>query len=130
MLNGGAGPREILDGTDVRGTIFPDGMDLAGVPLRDTDMAEVSLRNATLAGASLVDATLVDADLRGANYWEAELNDSHLGEATLEAADLRERRHPPGGESRRGESRGGVLCSCGPVRRDTDPDSQLRGGVQ
>ena len=93
-LNGGAGPREILDGADVRGTVFPDGMDLAGVSLRDTDMAEVSLRNATLAEASLVDATLVDADLRGAdlrgaNCWEAELNDIHLGEATLEAADLR-----------------------------------------
>ncbi|ERH09641.1 MAG: hypothetical protein J07HX64_01402 [halophilic archaeon J07HX64] len=93
-LNGETGPREILDGTDVRGTVFPDGMDLAGVSLRDTDMAEVGLRNATLTGASLADATLVDADLRGAdlrgaNCWEAELNDIHLGEATLEGADLR-----------------------------------------
>jgi hypothetical protein len=93
-LNGGTGPREILDGVDIRGTAFPEGVDLADVSLRDADMAEVTLQDATLAGATLADATLVDADLRGAdlhgaNCWEAELNDIHLGGATLDAADLR-----------------------------------------
>jgi len=93
-LNGGGGPREILDGAEIQDVEFPDGIDLAGVSLRDADMAEVTLREASLEGASLLDATLVDADLRGAvlsgaNCWEAELNDIHLGGAALERADLR-----------------------------------------
>jgi len=93
-LNGRTGPRELLDGVDVRGTSFPDGLDLAGVSLRDADMAEVTLRNGDLTDAALLDVTLVDADLRGAvlsgaNCWEAELNDVHLGGADLAGADLR-----------------------------------------
>lgn len=93
-LNGGTGPRELLDGGDIRGVSFPDGMDLAGVSLRGADMAEVALREATLAGATLRDTILVDADLRGADLsgadcWEAELNDVHLGGADIEGANLR-----------------------------------------
>lgn len=93
-LNGGTGPRELLDGADIRDVTFPDGMDFANVSLRDADMAEVTLRDVTLAGAALLDTTLVDADLRRAelsraNCWEAELNDIHLGGADIEAADLR-----------------------------------------
>jgi hypothetical protein len=93
-LNGGTGPRELLDGVEIRNVAFPDGMDFAGVSLRDADMAEVTLRNGSLRGASLLDVRLVDADLRGADLsgaecWEAELNDIHLDGADIERADLR-----------------------------------------
>jgi hypothetical protein len=92
-LNGG--PRELLDGADIREVNFPPETDLSGVSLRDADMAEVNLRRATLSGANLTDATLVDADLRyadlsGADCWEAELSDIHLGGADLRGADLHE----------------------------------------
>ena len=93
--NDGAGPREILDGADIRDVGFPDGTDLSGVSLRGADMAEADLRHAALSGADLSDATLVDADLRGADLsgatcWEAELNDANLVNADLRGADLHE----------------------------------------
>jgi hypothetical protein len=93
-LNGGTGPRELLDGVEISNVAFPDEMDFAGVSLRDADMTEVVLSDASLTGASLLDATLVDADLRGADLsgadcWEAELNDVHLEGADIERADLR-----------------------------------------
>jgi hypothetical protein len=93
--NGGNGPREILDGADVRDVNFPDGIDFAEVSLRDADLGEVTLREADLSGADLSDTILVDADLRRADLseavcWEVELNDGNLAGADLESADLHE----------------------------------------
>lgn len=94
-LNGGNGPRELLDGANVQDVNFPRGTDLAGVSLRDADMAEVTLREARLSKADLTDSRLVDSDLRGADLsgalcWEVELNDGHLAGADLRGADLHE----------------------------------------
>jgi hypothetical protein len=94
-LNGGTGPRELLDGAKLRDVNFPAGADFAGVSVRDADLSEVTLQDADLSGADLSDTTLVDSDLRGADLseavcWEVELNDGHLAGANLQGVDLHE----------------------------------------
>ena len=92
-LNGGTGPRELLDGAELEDVNFPPAVDLAGVSLRDADMAEVTLHRVSMAGADLSDTDLTDSDMRngdlsGVTCWDSELNDGYFANANLSGAEL------------------------------------------
>jgi hypothetical protein len=94
-LNGETGPTELLDGADLVDTTAPDGLDLAGVSLRDADLSRADVREADLTGTDLRDAVLADAELRGATLagadcWDADFRGAHLTDADLTGADLTE----------------------------------------
>ena len=77
LINGGAGSRANLRGTDLRGANLRDA-DLRGANLRDANLRDADLWGANLRDADLWGANLRGASLRGANLRDADLRDADL----------------------------------------------------
>ena len=88
LINGGAGSRANLRGTDLRGANLRDA-DLRGANLRDADLRDADLWDASLRDADLRGTDLRGANLREANLWGADLRGANLWDADFRDADFR-----------------------------------------